>query len=391
MTSETATIGSYNDLNNVQSKRALLAGEVVFATMQANTAASHGFVFQEPRSISSSVVDLYKRDATKLSVALDPRLFDRRGITFGLAIDGYLHWGKKQKSRDPLILFGGAQSSFGINLDVLVFQDGRLIAYSEKLLPAKSDYTFSNSLESLLDEFMAMYPTASIYQGEPLEPWDHPSVTWVGEQALKGVSYRRLGKAGATPNAFAIPALVAAGAILIYGLVVTNGWRQLSAATEDYDQAVDSPAIRKQGGINTQYLDLMNVRRLFMEEPRKQTRLAKKAADIAGGIASLPNTRITEMRLPAPTSNASAQTGLAAEKAQTVSPEGLGVRSVSGREPDVLLVLAVPKSQQPAIDQAKDLMAAVAAKTGMSLRLAHSGSKDLMTERTFNIEGFIHD
>ncbi|WP_137922306.1 hypothetical protein [Hydrogenophaga sp. 2FB] len=393
MKKEFSVIAQVADLDTIEDSKALIAGDVVFATMADESAGHDKFIRQDDRATSSNLLDQYKRNAKKLRVSVDPALIGVKGRRFAFAIDAYLAWGRRQKSKDPVVLFGGAHTANGVNVDVMVFIDGRLVAYSERVLPHLEAFTFRNSLTSLIEGLKDEYRDAAFYQAEPLAEWKIPEVNWVGREALKGLRYKRVIPQATNSVSYALPAGVALAGVAIYIGVITVGWQRLQAAGADYEIAIDNPEIRKQGGINTEYLDLMNTRRLYLEEPRKQEVLAKKAAEIAAGVAKITGLRIMEMHLPAPTANTGAQIGLNAHTAaaQTMPGSEGNQLAVSGREPDVLLVLSAPKTSATGLDQAESMMAGVAEATGLSLRLAMGGTREADGKRVFNVEGFIHE
>jgi len=392
MKKEFNVVGQTSDIPAMEESKAIIAGDVVFATLADDTTAHGNFIRQDDRAASGSLLDQYKKDARKLRVFVDPALIEAKGKRFAFALDAYLAWGRRNKSKDPVILFGGAHTSTGVNVDVLVFEDGRLVSYSERVLPHLEAYTFRSALASLIDEFKGVYANAAFYQGEPLTQWSVPEVQWVGKDALRGLRYKRVAPLATARSSYALPIGVALTGIAMYAGAVTVGFQRLQTAGGDYEVAIDNSEIRKQGGINTEYLDLMNTRRLYMEEPRKQKVLTQKAAEIAAGVAQVKDVRILEMHLPAPTSNASAQIGLNTQPSPSSSMPGqASPLVVNGREPDVLLVLSAPKSATPGLDQAEEVMAGVASKTGLSLRLAMGGAREVDGKRVFNVEGFIHE
>jgi len=393
MKKDYAVVAQLADLETLEDSKAIIAGEVVFATMADDSGAHENFVRQDDRATSGNLLDQYKKDAKKLRVFVDPALLSQKGRRFAFAVDAYLAWGRRTKSKDPVIFFGGAHTSSGVNVDVLVFLDGRLEAYSERVLPHIESYTFRNSLVSLVEEYKALYNDASFYQGEPLTQWNLPEIQWVGRDALRGLRYSRVAAQATNSVSYAVPVGIALTGVALYVGAVTVGWQRLQTAGADYEIAIDNSEIRKQGGINTEYLDLMNTRRLYMEEPRKQAVLSRKAAEIAAGVAQIKEVRIMEMHLPAPTANSSAQIGLNAQSATNGAMPGspANASSVGGREPDVLLVLSAPKSAATGLDQAEAVMAGVAQQTGLSLRLAMGGAREVDGKRVFNVEGFIHE
>ena len=366
-------------------RRILLAGETVFAGLQAFVPDK--FVRQAPREAEAGLFSQFGKNVKKVHISVDERLFDIPRVRFAIAMEGYIAWGLRDARKGTTVLFGGAETPRATNVTILVFANGQVVEIDEKVLPPPAETYFRDALTALLGEMRLKYPTARVVQAAPLSEWQDVGVVYVGEAPIKGVAYRPLTRSYSQRSAFVLPAAVVLCGALFYVGAIASGWSSYSSAVGAYDEAMADPAIRNQGGIDVRLLDAMTARRQYMEQPRRQAVLAEKTAYIVKGIGALSGVQILELKLPAPSINPQQQFGVA------VSPDQLRQRQqiAPDRSPDVWLSVAVPKTAEPAINQAKAALTVMANSTGMSLRLDHAGWRDEKSRRVFFVEGFIHD
>lgn len=362
-----------------------MAGDPVFVSLDATVPA--GFVQQSARDAASGLFSQFSKDAPRVFVAVDERLLDLPNQRFALAFDGYLAWGLREHRKGLTILFGGGESENSVNVEIMVFGDNRLVELREKSLPHKGSTYFRDAYQAMIAELRIDFPSARFVQAAPLTNWEAEGIEYIDDKPLRRLSYRPLVRTVSRRSAYAVPAAFVALGLLTYPAAVMIGWNDYSTAVADYELAIADPAIKSKGGMDTDYLTTMNARRMFMEQPRRQIALADKSSSIVRGIAAVPNLRIIEMKLPAPSINPQAQIGV------TVNPDVEKMRKsiTHDRSPDVWVSIAVPKSGEEAIIQAKAVMNQIANNTGMSWRLVHQGWRDDQTRRILNIEGFVHD
>lgn len=375
-----------NAIQSIASRNVLLAGEAVFVSL--NDTAEKGFVKQIQLEANRGFVSQFAKQSAKVHVSVDERLFDARRVRFAFAIEGYVSWGLARRGKGTFILFGGAANQTSTNVTIVVFSDGRVVEINEKVLPEASGNYFKEALATTFAELRSKYPNAQFFQAAPLENWGLPDVTYLGESALRRISYRPLTRGHSPVKKFIIPSLIAGLGLIFYIGALGVGWNKYNTAINTYNQSINDPAIKNQGGIDSNFLNVVNARRVYMEEPRRQSILADKSELIVRGIGVVPGVKILELRLPAPSLNPQNQIGV------TISPQQAMIEKAitAERTPDVWLSIAVPKSKEPAINQAKSAMLLIANSTGMSLRLAHQGWRDdQASRRIFNIEGFMHD
>lgn len=378
-------------LSNITTRKVLLIGETVFASLGGAHPTS--FVAQAPRDGAGYLRTLVAKSAPKVQVAVDHRLLELTKCRFALAIDGYLSWGFGQRDPGTLILFGGGETQNGTSIDIVVFQGGVVQAIYEKNLPATSEPIFSDAVEGMIGGLRNTYPTARFVLASPLHDWHRPEVEYIGEAPLKRLSYRPLLRSYNSNRLYVVPAVVGAGGLCIYLAMLSFGWAGYNNALNAYETSITDAAIQDAGGIDTNFLDVMNARRFFMEQPRRQIRLTQEAIRVVRGVGVVPDVQIMEIKLPAPSLE-----GPKKDNGLVVDPEHLKQRQqiMPDRTPDVWMSISVPLQRDTAILQAKDVMTAIANSTGMSLRLAHQGWRESSDKsngirRIFNIEGFIHD
>jgi hypothetical protein len=363
----------------------LLVGETVFASLQPSV--PEGFVQQAPRDAASGLAVHFGKTAPKVYVSIDARLLNVRRLRFALAIDGYITWGLRAYRKGTAVLFGGAQTDRSTAVNILVFSNGKLVDLDEKVLPEPSSDYFRDALMAMIADVRLRFPTAHLVQAAPLEDWQIEGVEYIGDKPIRRLSYRPLVLNHSRRSSLVLPGAIAAIGIALYVGEVSVGWTKYSRAIAEHEKALADPAIRERGGVDSGFLDIMNARRIYMDQPRRQVEMTDKAASIVRGIGAVPDVQVLEMKMPAPGVLTQQQVGI------TVNPEQAKQKQqiTSDRAPDVWFSIAVPKAPDAAINQARSVMILIANNTGMSLRLDHQGWRDDKNRRIFNIEGFIHD
>lgn len=372
-------------VQEIHARKILLAGESMFASFSATT--PQGFVVQMPRDAMAGLFTQFNKDAPKIHVAVDERIFDLKKIRVAFAIDGYLDWGLRQRSKVPTILFGGGELENSVNVEIMVFHKNRLTELREKSLPPVGAMYFHDALASMLAELRVAYPNARFVQASPLTDWAIKDIEYIGNKAIKGLTYRPLTRSINDRSSYLIPGVLTLAALAIYPALAMSSWSTYNAAIEGYDTAIADPTIQSKQGMDTEFLTTMNSRRIYMEQPRRQKILVEKSEMVVAGMSSIPNLQIIEIKMPAPGNKSKEQVGL------TIDSDAEKSRAVikKDRPADLWFSIAVPKTGEVAIEQAKEIMTEITRNTGMSLRLTHQGWRDDGKRRIFNIEGFIHD
>lgn len=379
------------DWTGLQGRKVLLAGDVVFISLTSDN-APEDFISQAARDGVPSLKSLVSRDTPKVHLALAKKTFDVSRARFALAIDGYLAWGFAQRHAGTLIVLGSSTVAAGVAVDLLVFHGGVIQEVDEKILPHPDSGSFIDTLDYMLASLRSHYPTARICQAGPGKSWNSRNVEFIGDAPFKRLSYRPIYRASQRSHAYIAPGIISLAGVIGFSGLLGFGWHDYESAKDQYLQAISDASIKSAGGIDTGFLDIMSARRFFLERPRRQERLTQEAIQIVRGVGVVPDVQIVELKLPAPSID-----GRTANPNVLVDPQQITKRRqiMPDRTPDVWVAISVPMMRDTAILQARDVMTVIANSTGMSLRLAHQGWRDVTIQgerrRQFNIEGFIHD
>jgi hypothetical protein len=379
-------VANANDLAHISNRKLLVGGELVVSAMHANQVQAKGFIAQKPRDAVGGVLSSLSKDATKVHVSVHPNLLDIGNCRVAFTIDGYMSYGLSQRKGTVAVLGGIERDDGAFHVDILVFESGRLADLYDRELPEKTSITFEAAAESVIDEIRSKYPRAKVVQAAPLSDWEIEGVEYVGEKALKRLSFYPISKTGSSRGGLLLPSAVGVMGCLIFCGAIGSGWNKYSEAQARYEAAATHPAIKEQGGVDNDYINVMSQRRFFMEGPRKQDLMPDLALNIVRGVASVQAVQIVELKLPAPAVNPQGpQVGI-----PIVNPDGNPNLITAARVPDCWIRISVPRANSSAMDQAKDVIKMIANSTGMSLRLVHQGVQDDRTRRIYTIEGFIH-
>lgn len=386
--SRSRVLSTVDDLATLTTHKLMLAGNPVFISL--NPIVPPGFIQLQSRDAAGGLLAQFSKNTPKVLVYVDERLIDLPRMRFTFAIDGYLAWGLRERRKVPTILFGGGETDTNTNVDIMVFAENRLIELHEKSLPRIRSINFRDALKTMIAELKITYPTARFVQAAPLTNWEIDEVEYIDDKPLRSLSYRQLTRKFTHRSTYVVPVVLATISFVIYPMSVMMGWNSYSNTVADYEHEIADPAIKSKGGMDTELLNVMNARRMFMEQPRRQTALADKSFSIIQGIATIPNVRVVEIKLPAPNSNPQPRTGISVNPDAEINHHQSQV--ALNRDADVWLSIAVPKSKnEAAIVQAQAVMIQIANSTGMTLELAHQGWREDPNHRIFNMEGYIHD
>lgn len=378
-------VSSLAALHETRARKVIVGGELVFASTQLGL-EPRGFVAQRPRETVGGILGLFKKSTTKVNVFVHPDLLSLHKTRFGLVIDGYLSWGLRQSG--STVVFGGIESdSESFTVYFLVFDGGRLVDFFDRTLPGLQTPRFAAAAQSIVSDVRGKYTTARIVQSAPLSDWGLSEIEHIGEKALRLVAYRPLSAATSSRTDYLLAGGIALSGLLVYSAAIAIGWTRFSDAQERYESAAANPAIKQQGGIDNNYINVMTQRRLYMEAPRRQEMLAHTAIKIVRGLVEVPGVQIIEMRLPAPSLNPHTQVGIGPGPADQQSSKLLP----DDRAPDTLIRISVPRAPGSALEQGKEVLELIKDATGMSVRLAHQGWQDGPNgRRIYTVEGFIH-
>jgi len=391
-------VESLQDLKSITTRKVMVGGgHLIFATMQARMEPPKGFVPQRPREAGIGLLATFKKNTPKVYVHVHPALVGIEKIRFALLIDSYLAWGTslarhaRGQTKGTVALIGGIEhEGRPIHIDVLVFQDGQLVALYDQELPERVDFRFQASAEAIVAKIRSDYTGVKIKQAAPLSNWALDGVEYIGEAGVSKPKHAPITRSLNSHIEFVIPAALAAIGIVYNFGAIGMAWTDWGTAQGSFNDAVNDPALREAGGIDSAYIDVMNQRRIFMETQRKQDVLPDKVLQIVRGIGVLPGVQIIELRLPAP--SVTVQIPGQSAAAPIINADGGKNQDLitTDRGADAKIRISMPKSAASAIDQAREVLGQLAGGTGMSVRLTQDGVAEDKDRRVFTIEGFIH-
>lgn len=380
---------SVSALKEASARKALIGGQLVFATMVAATQPPKGYVAQSPRDAVGGLLASFQKQVPKMYVYIHPELFELAKTRFALTVDAYLAWGLRQRRGETVVIGGTERVDGSTHIDVLVFDSGKLIALYDRELPERDNARFNIAVDALIQQVRTDYPKARIKQAAPLTDWAIDGVEYIGEKPLSSATYRPLSKATSDKGSYLLPVGVAVAGVLFNFAMIGLAWNNFEAAQDEFESASASQDVRAAGGVDSDYINLLTQRQTFMETPRRQDVLPSKVLHIVRGIGVLPGVQIISLQLPAP--------GISAPSADAVHAihpdEKRNLDLITAdRIADAQMRISVPRTEEAALVQAKSVLGAVARSTGMSLRLTMRGYQDdsAKNRRIFTIEGFIH-
>lgn len=392
-------------LKAAEGGKILGGGSLVSASMLSTAMPPKGYIAQLPRTATSNLLATFRKDSPKVYIHLAPALFDHPRKRFALTIDAGLAWGMKQKG--VVALISGIADDEGdgpFTVTVLVFEEGSLVSLVDYELQDRSTQRFKIGAEAMVAEIKNNFSRKVDLAGKgeprpvrvvlaaPLSDWQIEGVEYLGEKVLSKARYRPLVKAEKASGNLLLPSAIVGASMLVYFGLIGIKYNALEQAKAAYEVAYDSKEVKDAGGVDAEYIGVMTQRKTFMETPRRQDVLPAKVLEIVQGIGVLPGVKIIELQLPAPGLSTTAND---TSSGAMVSANGGANQDLitSTRVADAQIKISVPRSGQPALLQARDVLDALAKSTGMSMRLAlQSGYQDDgdKKRRTFTIEGFIH-
>jgi hypothetical protein len=337
------------------------------------------------RDAGKGFVANLRKSAPKLKLYARTELFANNKVRFAFLIDAYLAYGNRVQKKDELLaVIGGLESEFErFPVDILVFNQNGLVRTQENTLPPTSNHSFPIDCNGIVQGLRVEHPGIRIIVAAPLSAWTMADVEYEDKIPFDKLSFKPLTSAKAAQDRYGLPVATMLAGAAIFSVMTASGWSEFSSARERYAVASSDPALKKQGGVDTNYLNVMTQRRQFMEAPRRQDLLSNKTMDIIRGISAVPNVKIVEIKMPAPSLSA------ATSHIGVVAPSQLTGKDAPNQVPDVWMKISVPKSDGPAIYQARDLVRALIESTGMSIRTAPDGWAEENGRRVFMLEGFI--
>lgn len=375
-------VGTVAGLASVARGRVLIGGELVYAHLN-NTQPAFGaaqalaeFVDQPSREVYSGWRSRFSRTNSRVRVHVHRLAVSNNKLRVGFLLDGYLAWGRK-KAKGKVALLGGMALPHGFQIDVLIFEDGKLISLTDQELPRKEDFAFNGHLQSLISNLNSAHENVKIVMASPLDDLDIAGVTKIGAEPLSYVRYWSLRTTDKQRHAFMIPAAICLAAVIVFAGVVSVGIAKFRAAGAEHIRAEQAPELAQRGGkMDSGYIGVMNQRRQFMEAPRPQLEYAHTMARVVRGIKPLKDAVVVELVVPAPEDSATPQ-----QASRHPADEAQVVRS------DVRLMLSMPVVGESGYEQGVGVVDMLTQNTRMGWRLVPQGAKDDGKRRTFTLEG----
>lgn len=363
-------ISSLAELTDFKKKRAILVGNSVFVSMR--NVKMDGFANFKTRSATSLINGLFIKEPGKVFFSVNSELVRGapKNIHFAIAADAYLDWGFKTKG--SAILLGGVSSETETNLQVFFFEDGILVNLEERSIQGYLSPHYSETAATLIDKLLENSPGATVAYAAPLARFNDSlkDIEYVDDRIFRYLKYIDINVNEKVQSTnIKVPVGIALLGVLIYTLALGKGWSIYQNSISDYDESIKDPIVKLAGGVGGSLIDKIEQQRFFMLQSRNQIVLAEKTSSLVNAISKIREVRITDMSVQIP---ASPDTPIVQEK------------------PDIKMVISVPKSEKSALDQGKEILEVISANTGLNLRMARQGWKDVEKRRVYILEGFFH-
>lgn len=367
MTQAETVVSSVEEFRNAAATRLILAGELVFCSMRGMQDIP-GFIPRPPLHALRSPLARLRAKAPKVHIAVNAVAQERPGVKLAYAIEGYINWGLRETAPGTRVLIGGGESNGVCNVSICVFSQGALTALEERRLPVRTSLDWEDSVLTLLAYLTDKYPGAKLHLAAPLPDWGVSGITYIAADPFKGLKFHSAQpRASAAGNlAFPLGLLLLSGAA--YGGVLGYGYYLYEEKVEAYRTAARNPVIVKQGGIDEGALGILKKKEAFLNAPRQLESLLARVPDLAARLGQDQTMRLLELRLPAD------------------APKDPGQPPA-----DYMISVLVPAADKSRIYQAKDVMSAISARTGLTLRLVGRGTTESDKVTVFKMEALLPD
>lgn len=356
------------DVDNASEFNHLIGGNLLFMSLSANATAPEGYIPQPPRETANLFRTMFSRNNQQLHVYFHPDLLSYPKHKFALCLDSYLQWGWKQPGITAII--GGIESETDeFHIDILVFNNGRLIEVYDRELPGTGNRRFASDAQSVVSEVIQKHSAARVYLAAPLSNWDIEETQFLTKSEFGKLRFKTLSTGGNKVADFVAPALISTVSIAAFVSIIGIDWVKYKESTELFQKEASDPIIVKQGGVDTYYINVMSQRRMFMDRPRQQVLLSSNARKIINAVGSVPNVQIVELKLPAPLDSGS---------------------TTSDRPKDVWMSISVPKAPGSGLSQLEELSTLLTKTNGIDIGSTHQKWQEDQQNRIYSLEGYIH-
>jgi hypothetical protein len=360
-------VASLDDVSSAASRKIIVTGDLVYCSLKPDL-DTPGFLPQPPIVAERGLVARIRPDSRKVHLVLKQEVSDMQGIRIAYAIEGYIAWGLRQSDEGLKVLIGGSECHGECNVSVCVFSSGRLLSIEERRLPLPGSLQWEDSVRALLASITESYPSASIFQADPLPDWGIAEVRHLGAEPLKGLRYRSTRTGKLPPLFVAVPLSLLAVGTLAYAGVVGLGYYTYQEQVEQYQVAASNPVILQYGGLDEDTLASLRKKEALLKAARPTHALAPHAARLTAQLSETDGLTLLELRFPVTTNK---------DKNEPTA--------------DFLLSVSVVPTSATLIDQAKEVMGKISDRTGLTLRLVNRSDGQGAKARVLNMEALLSD
>jgi hypothetical protein len=378
-------LSDLNELVTFAGKKAVIGGKLSFIDTGVDEAKMDELVPLPQRDAGKGFLANLRKSAPKLKLFAREEVFKFKRSRFAFLIDAYLSYGLKAQKKDELLaVIGGLESDTErFHIDVLIFNHNGLVRTQEHTLPPTTNHSFGVDCTDIVHSLRQEHQNIRIVVAAPMSPWNVPGTEHEESISFHKLSFKPLTAAKAAQDRYGMPAAMVVAGIAAFCALTASGYSESSAALARFENANNDPAVKKQGGVDNNYLSVTTQRRQFMDAPRRQDRLSNMTLDIIKGIGVNRTFQIVEIKMPAPS------IGVPTNSVGIMPPDHTSKKGSPDQLPDVWMKISVPKSDGPALYQARDVIRALIHSTGMSIRTAPQGWAEENGRRVFMLEGFI--
>ncbi|WNV05869.1 hypothetical protein RP726_05510 [Candidatus Methylospira mobilis] len=356
----------------------VLCGQAVFAALQSSglmPARADDYYEQPQRPTQRKLLDDKKDDALRIWVARDAlqRLDGHKRPL--LAFDHYLLWGFQQ--RINTIIIGGIESKYETNLEIMVFEQRKLVAVEERIVPvtSRNAQPFASELNRIISDEKLRWKGFRVVLSAPLPmlPELADSVEYIDQAAFKHRVRETINSGSLPPLGRVLrwPAAIALTGILFYCAALGLGWQQYIAARNEYRAAAHGEPF------NPELLSLLEKQRHFLDTPQPQQQLSQRARIIASALSSVDH--------------------LAVKRIFVTHQAGAGNSTLGNLTADanIAFTVDIPAANITALEQIQPILASLSKQMGADLRLdtqrEKSDSSTGFKSLHLLIEGVMHD
>lgn len=367
--------GSVAGLAAVQRGRVLVGGKLVYASFNSSqnsiesAPALNEYLPQPSREVFSGWYSRISRSNPRVRVHVHRLAVSNPKLRVGFLLDGYMAWGRKM-AKGKVALLGGVELPDEFQIDVLTFEDGKLLSISDQTLPAKSAFAFNGHLQSLIAAINNAHDDIKIVMAAPLDDLNIPGVTYIGDRPCSYIRFSPLRTVDDRRHLFVAPAAICLAAVSAYSGLLAFDVAKFRAEGAQHDLAVKAPEIvQRNGKMDAGAVSVMTQRRQFMETQRPQADYARTMARVVRGLKPLKDATVEELIVPAPMKD--------------------GDKESAGHA-DVRLIVSMPAVGDSVFDQAVGVVDMLTQSTRMGWRLVPQGAKEDGKRRSFTLEGVSH-